>query len=163
MKRLVLVRHAKAEQGGYDHDFSRNLADRGKNDAHRLGMKLASLSVFPDSILSSSAHRALGTARIFAEELHFRRESIIDRKELYFDYTTSDFIDMIRETSDTISTLFIFGHNPYIYDMAVNLSRDFRGDMPTCSTVVIDFDCNSWQLLEARQGQLVFHLYPSML
>jgi len=163
MKRLVLVRHAKAEQGGYDRDFSRELAQRGRDDAHRLGSELRDLGIIPDYIISSPANRALTTARIFAEETGFQRDKIVEKKGLYFDYSTFDFIEMIKEVPGNVQTLFVFGHNPFMYYIASNLCADFHGDMPTCSTVLIDFNIDTWQELEARQGNLNKHLYPSML
>jgi phosphohistidine phosphatase len=161
MKRLVFVRHAKAEQGGYDHDFSRSLTDRGMDDARQIAKELLNQNIRPQSIISSPANRALTTARLFAEEIGFEKKQIIEKKGLYFDYTTNDFIDMISEVSDSIQTLFVFGHNPFMFYMASNMCSNFSGDMPTCSTVVADFNVGSWKNLEPRQGILKLHLYPS--
>jgi len=162
MKRLIIVRHAKAEQGGFDHDFKRELSDKGKNDAHKIASDLKEWKIIPDYILSSPATRALKTARIFAEELNFPKQMIIEKKGLYFDFTTSEFVDMLHEIPDEFKNVFVFGHNPFMYFMAENMCNGFTGDMPTCSTVVIDFSVNSWKETEARKGIFFLHLYPKI-
>jgi phosphohistidine phosphatase len=160
MKRLVIIRHAKTEQGGYDHDLKRELTDTGKDDAYRISDDLKNREIIPQYIISSPATRAITTARIFAEELNFPKEKIIEKKGLYFDYTTQDFLNLIQEVPDNVNTLFVFGHNPFVNIMAENLSKNFEGDMPTCSTVVLDFNVEKWSAIEARQGNLFLHLYP---
>ncbi len=160
MKRLVIVRHAKTEQGGYDHDYDRELTEKGRDDAHNISIDLKKREIIPDYIIASPAVRAYSTARIYAEELGFPKDKIIQKKGLYFDYTTQDFIDLIHEVSDEYNTLFVFGHNPFMYFISGNLSFNFQGDMPTCSTVVLDFNVESWADIEAKQGSLVLHLVP---
>jgi len=162
MKRLIIVRHAKAEQGGYDRDFLRQLSDNGKEDAQRIAYDLKSRNIFPDYIISSPATRALTTARIFAGEFDFPTQNIIEERGLYFDFSTQDFVNMIHDVPDGCDTLFVFGHNPFIYFVAENMSQNFSGDMPTCSTVVLDFSATSWKKVEPRKGHFVLHLYPKL-
>jgi phosphohistidine phosphatase len=162
MKRLVIIRHAKAEQGGYDRDFERQLTEKGKDDAHNVAADLKEWDIYPDYIISSPANRALTTARIFAEVLKYPKDKILEKKGLYFDYTTQEFLDLVHEVDDAHSTLFIFGHNPFMYFMAESLCDKFKGDMPTCSTVVINYDVSSWKNIEARQGHFFLHLYPKL-
>jgi phosphohistidine phosphatase len=160
MKRLVIVRHAKTEQGGYDHDYKRELTDKGRNDAHLIAGDLKKRDIIPGYIISSPAVRALTTARIYAEELDFPKDKIIQKKGLYFDDTTQDFIELIREVPNDLNTLFVFGHNPFMYILSNNMSSNFEGDMPTCSTVILDFDIDSWEKIEAKQGALFLQLVP---
>ncbi len=163
MKRLVIVRHAKAVHTGYDRDFNRELAERGISDASLVAMELKQLDIIPDYILSSSATRAITTARLYANDLGVSKQLIEEKKELYFDFTTQDFIDMIQSAPEKTQTLFVFGHNPYVHFMSSNLTYNFDGHMPTASTVVIDFEIDSWKELEARSGMVKHHLYPSRL
>ena len=65
-RRLVIVRHAKAEaQGPTDHE--RRLADRGRADARAGGAWLAATGIRPDLALVSSARRALETYDALSE------------------------------------------------------------------------------------------------
>jgi phosphohistidine phosphatase len=74
MKRVVLVRHAKAVAYGYEDDFNRDLRDSGVIDAQRVSNELKARGVFPDKIISSPALRALKTARIFAETFNLKKK-----------------------------------------------------------------------------------------
>lgn len=162
MKRLVIIRHAKTEPEGYDRDFTRRLLPRGIDDAKTIASELDAKQVIPDKIIASSATRAITTARLMAEVLGFPTENIEEKKELYFDYTTQDFVDLIQHTTNNVNTLFIVGHNPFMHFVAQNMSKNYDGHMPTCSTVVLDFDVNSWSEVEPRQGMLFLHLYPKL-
>jgi phosphohistidine phosphatase len=162
MKRLIIVRHAKTEQGGYDHDFKRELTEKGRDDAKIIANDLKQRNIIPDYILSSPAVRALTTARIFAGELNFHEKDIVEKKGLYFDFTTQEFVDMIHDVPDRCETLFVFGHNPFMYFVAENMSQNFNGDMPTCSTVVLEFSAASWKRVEPRKGHFLLHLYPKL-
>lgn len=160
MKRLVIIRHAKTEQQGYENDFARELLPRGVEDAQQIAARLREKGIVPDKMITSPAARALATAHIFAETLGYPALKIKEMKELYFNFTTQDFIDLVRSTRNDVETLFIVGHNPFMHFVAQNLSTNYDGHMPTCSTVVLDFDVDKWKAVEARAGSLFLHLYP---
>jgi len=163
MKQVVIVRHAKSVPYGYDDDFKRDLADRGKNDAKLVSLELRERGIFPDVMISSPAKRALKTARIFAENLNYERSKIQEVEEIYDGMTTSEFLDLIHQTPPNAETAFFFGHNPGFHYFAGNLLKHFYGDMPTCSTLGIDFHVDSWKDISARTGISAFHLIPRML
>lgn len=162
MKKIVIVRHGKAVAYGYDDDFNRDLQDRGKNDAALIGTELNKRNVLPDLIISSPAKRAIKTARIFADNVGYAINSIVEEQEIYEGLTTSEFIEMIHGLPEDANTVFFFGHNPGFYYFVANLLKEFRGDMPTTSTVGIDFDVDNWKEVEARSGDLAFHFYPKL-
>lgn len=162
MKRLVIIRHAKTEQENYDRDYTRQLLPIGINDAKNIANDLKERKIFPDSIISSSAVRALATAHIFAEKLGFQVDDISEEKVLYFEITPDGFIDMVQGTNNNIDTLFVIGHNPFMHIIAQRLSANYNGHMPTCSTVVFDFDIDNWNEVEPGKGTLFLHLYPSL-
>ena len=162
MKRVVIVRHGKAVPFGYEDDFSRDLKERGKNDAEKISSELQHQGFKVDTIISSPAKRAIKTARIFAENLNFNKKDIIQIQDIYDGLTTSEFLEMIRDLPKETETVFFFGHNPGFYYFVNNLLNIFDGDMPTCSTVGIDFDIDSWEEIEARSGNLAFQLVPRM-
>jgi phosphohistidine phosphatase len=105
MKRVVIVRHAKAVPYGYDDDFTRDLADRGVNDAGLVGNELKSRGIKPDVMISSPANRAIQTARIFAEIIGFEKNNIVELDDIYDGVTTSRFVDMIRELPEKAETV----------------------------------------------------------
>lgn len=162
MKRVVIVRHAKAVPYGYDDDFNRDLRDRGKNDAKLVSDELKKQEIKPDAMISSPAKRALKTARIFAGQLGFKEKNIREVPEIYDGLTTSEFVDLINELPDDLETVFFFGHNPGFHYFTANLLKQYNEDMPTCATVGIDFDVESWKEVKARTGRQAFRLIPKM-
>jgi len=162
MKRVIIVRHAKAVPYGYDDDFTRDLTDRGVNDARNIGRELKKLGIKADTMISSPANRAIQTALIFAENLEFNKKQIVEIENIYHGLTTAEFLDLIRKLPEDGQTAFFFGHNPGFHYFANNLLEHFYDDMPTCSTVAIDFNVDSWKKVEARSGKKAFQLVPGM-
>lgn len=162
MKRVIIVRHAKAVPYGYDDDFTRDLTDRGINDAGKIGRELKKMGILPDSMISSPANRAIQTALIFAENLDFDKKKIVEIENIYHGLTTSGFLGLIKELQEDATTAFFFGHNPAFQYFASNLLERFYDDMPTCSTVAIDFNVETWKKVEARSGKKAFQLVPAM-
>ncbi|MCB1234427.1 MAG: histidine phosphatase family protein, partial [Verrucomicrobiae bacterium] len=84
MKELILIRHAKSDWGDASlDDHERSLNDRGLRDAPRVGEELARRGAKPDVILTSTAVRALTTARAVAGKLDFPAGRIAAMGELY--------------------------------------------------------------------------------
>ena len=162
MKRVIIVRHAKAVPYGYDDDFTRDLTDRGVNDSQRIGKELKKMGITPDVMISSPANRALQTALNFAENLGFDKKKIIEMEDMYHGLTTSEFLGLIKDLKVDVQTAFFFGHNPAFQYFAGNLLERFHDDMPTCSTVAIDFNVDSWKNVEAHSGKKAFQLIPAM-
>ena len=162
MKRVVIVRHGKAVPYGYDDDFSRDLRPRGKSDAKLVSSELVRRNIFPDLMISSPAKRAIKTARYFADTLEYDAANIREVQDIYDGLTTREFLEIINELPEDVQTVFFFGHNPGFYYFVSNLLKAFNSDMPTTSTVGIDFQVNNWNEVEARSGDLAFHLVPRM-
>lgn len=162
MKQVVIVRHGKAVPYGYEDDFTRDLRERGKNDAKLVSRDLKKQGVVPDTIISSPAKRAFKTAMIFAENLEFKRQDIITVEDIYDGLSTDEFLELIHKLPPSTNTVFFFGHNPGFYYYVCNLLDEFYSDMPTTSTVGINFDVKNWDQVEARSGKLAFHLIPHM-
>ncbi|MDD4107254.1 MAG: histidine phosphatase family protein, partial [Prolixibacteraceae bacterium] len=102
MKRLVIVRHAKAVPYGYHDDILRDLQDRGKNDANIISKELNKKGIMPDAMISSPAKRALKTAKIFAGNLGFEKERIEENEDIYEGITASEFIDLVNDLPDSM-------------------------------------------------------------
>ena len=162
MKRVIIVRHAKAVPYGYDDDFTRDLTERGVSDAQRIGKELKKKEITPDAMIASPANRALQTAIIFAENLDFDKNKIVEIEDIYHGLTTSEFVKLIQQLPDDAKTAFFFGHNPSFHYFVNNLLEHFHSDMPTCSTVAIDFNVETWEKVEAHTGKNAFQLIPSM-
>ena len=162
MKQVVIVRHAKSVPYGYEDDFNRTLTERGEEDAAKISMVLKQRGIKVDIMVSSPAKRALKTAHIFAENLGFDKSKITEVKDMYDGMITSEFLKLIHELHESAEIVFFFGHNPDFQYFVDNLLKDLGSDMPTCSTVGIDFDVARWDDVEARKGEKAFHYIPRM-
>ncbi len=163
MKRVIIVRHAKSVPYGYDNDFNRDLTERGEEDAAKISERLYSLGVIPDLVIASPATRTMHTATIFCRNLGYHSTNIRQEEVLYEGLTTQSFIDKLQALPEAVQTVFVFGHNPTVYYLAYNLVKYFNSDMPTCSTVAIDFQVEKWTDVSARVGQLAFQLTPKSI
>jgi phosphohistidine phosphatase len=160
MRRVIIVRHAKSVPYGYDNDFQRDLTDRGISDAEKISTTLKEEGIIPDLIIASPARRTMHTANIYCRNLGIDPATIRQETSFYDSATTQDFIDVLQKLPDEVQTVCVFGHNPAVYYWVSNLVKYFNGDMPTCSTVAIDFAVDKWADVAARIGKKAFQYIP---
>lgn len=163
MKRVIIVRHAKTIQYGYDQDYDRTLTDRGEDHAERISLELFKTGIRPDLIISSPAVRTTQTTKIFAKNLGYPTGSVRYDKKLYSGMLTTSFIRMLQEVDDQHTTVMVVGHNPTVYNYLDALLPNFSLDVPTCSTVVIEFDIDNWSELSDYSGKMVYRWIPDLL
>ena len=147
MKRVILVRHAKSISHGYDQDYDRTLTERGEEDAQTISIELQRLTIHPNLIIASPAVRTTQTARIYAQTLNYPVNKILFEKKLYSGKSVENFLLMLQELEDEKETVMVIGHNPTVYYYIHYLMHNFTDDVPTCSTVAIDFDVERWSQL----------------
>src|SRR3954451_5739876 len=119
-RRLVLVRHAKTEQGAPD--LARELTDRGRRDAREIGRWLVAREITPDLAAVSPSVRTQQTWQIVAEQLRVAPPSVQDER-IYLNEVT-DVLEVARSTADSVGTLVVVGHNPSMHGCAVRLAGD---------------------------------------
>lgn len=163
MKRVIVIRHAKSIPYGYDNDFYRDLTDRGIHDAEKISVLLKDKGILPDLVIASPAKRTMHTATIFCNTLGYDVNAIRQEPSFYDSATTHDFIEVLQNLPDGVHTVCIVGHNPAVYYLVSNLVKYFNGDMPTCSTVSVDFPVDKWTSVAARGGKLAFQYVPKEL
>src|SRR5882757_3879588 len=109
MRRLLLLRHAKAERlqpGGRDHD--RVLTERGRADAKKLGLYLARHAFVPDRAVVSSAARTRETWTLLATAMDKTPAASFD--ERIYDAAPETILGAIKETGPSTGTLMVIGH-----------------------------------------------------
>lgn len=168
--RLILFRHAKAEQAaGRGEDFERRLAPRGRRDALRVAEALAALGVAPDLVLCSAAARTRETwaqARVAFEaalNVQMRRDLYLADRETI--------LAVIHEAGGTCRTLMVIGHNPGLQDLAMRLAgsgipalrQKLAEKFPTAAAAMIVFEAESWAAIRPSSGRLVHLLAPRLL
>jgi len=170
MRRLLLMRHAKAERPGPGQgDFGRVLAPRGRADAKTLGAYLARHRSIPDRAVISPAARTRETwARAAGAFEKTPPSSFEDR---LYDAAPAAILDVIKQTPDSVNTLLVIGHNPGLQELAAMLvtsgdvdARERMGrEFPTSALATISFAVETWSGLHARGGRLEHFLTPKWL
>jgi phosphohistidine phosphatase len=74
---LYILRHADAETEAVRDDL-RELSEKGRNQAHKVGRFFSEHAIEPDTILTSPLIRAKQTARIIAEQIHLEDRIVVE-------------------------------------------------------------------------------------
>lgn len=164
MKSLTLIRHAKSSWSSTEtKDHDRPLNDRGKEDAPRMGRFLAGVGFAPQHFLSSTAVRALATARIIADAVGVPLESIQDEAKIYH-ASVPALLRVIADMDEKYESAALFGHNPGMGDLGNYLVPGQRiAQFPTCAVAHIELDIEYWGEVREGCGLLRAHFYPKML
>jgi phosphohistidine phosphatase len=158
MKKLYIIRHAKSSWKNSElDDFDRPLNKRGELNAPFMGNILKEKKVKPDLILSSPALRAKTTAEIIAKKLNYSKE-IVFIKEIY-EASASSLNEILIQLNDESNTVLLFGHNPE-FNMLTEMYVNFDENIPTCGVVELEFDCNRWSEISAKNARLASFDYP---
>lgn len=142
MKKLLLVRHAKAESTEYS-DIERPLSEIGMKDAKIIGKFLKNNSISPDIIISSPALRAKQTAELISQEFSFQKESIIFDNSLY-DIDAVSLINYISNLSNKFNSIILVGHNPTFAETLSIFLNKSSVNMPPAAVALLSSDAYSW-------------------
>lgn len=159
MKRLILIRHAKSDwsnPNGSDHE--RTLNDRGRRSAQAIGDWLRAHSLIPDQILCSDAARTQETLELLAlgdipttltRDLYLAQPGFMARL-------------LKKQTADCVAMV---AHNPGSAILADELLKDAPDNsafdrFPTCATLVIDFEVDTWRDLRMGSGKAAHFVVP---
>ena len=160
MKRLLVLRHAKAERDSDSgRDFDRPLAERGWKDAGEVGRAMRERSLHPDAIIASPAKRVVETLAALAEG-YGPLEAEYDRR--IYNASPETLLDTIRQADDEAQTLLVVGHNPGLHLLLLDLTRgDDRGlrtqieeSFPTATLAAVDITTSRWADAGPASGEL---------
>lgn len=169
MRRLLLLRHAKAEPPeGFD-DALRPLSGRGRSDAPAMGKAMTRAGLIPDLALVSTAVRTRQTWELVAPNLG-RPVSMREESGLY-GAPDATLLDFVRRTADDVETLLLCAHNPGIERLARGFAKSGDPDAirriqkkySTCGLAVIELPIGSWKEANPPAGRLEMFLTPKIL
>jgi phosphohistidine phosphatase len=143
-RRLVVMRHAKAEAWG-ESDQGRTLEPRGHDDAADAGRWLAELGFVPDHALVSAAVRARETWEAVAEAAGWDVDPVLE-PGLYAAGPEAA-LDLIREVPEHATDVIVIGHNPTIAYLA-QLLDDGAGDAEAGAAMVAGYPTSALTVLE---------------
>jgi phosphohistidine phosphatase len=161
MKRLTLLRHAKSSWRDTDlPDHERPLSGRGEKDAPRMGERLSARRVRPSLIITSTAKRALETARTVARVLGYPREFVQIEPALYL-ADPGSILDVIGKQEERFTEILVVGHNPGFTELVNRLLPDLElPNLPTAGVVAMESSAARWADVAARNTTLLFYDYP---
>lgn len=166
MKTLLVLRHAKSDRDDKtlrDHD--RPLAPRGEADAPRMGLALVALTLIPNRIVTSTAVRALETARLVAEAMAYRGK-IIESDDVYA-ASVDTLRDVLHENTDNDANVLLVGHNPGLEELICVLTGGMETQpfirLPTAGLACLALDIADWREIHAACGTLEWFLTPRIV
>jgi phosphohistidine phosphatase len=169
MRRLFLIRHAKAEPNVGRGDYERKLTQRGRDDAKRVAAALAARRVLAELLVHSGAARAKQTAEIFASE--WGRDVKLKEEAGLYDASLGTLLAHTRALGDEHKQVGLVGHNPGLGELATALTgsgaepevRRLAAKYPTGAVVVLDFSIKRWEEVERNSAILALYLTPAEL
>jgi len=169
MRRLLLLRHAKAEPWDHRDDFDRELTERGQDDARHIGDLLVGSDLLPDLIVYSGALRTRQTAEAVASRLP-RAVEALEENALY-EATRYLVLEVLRDLPESAHTVLVVAHNPGIGDIASYLAGDGPKDQrlrmaskyPTSGLAVLEFEIANWSKIEPHRARLNRFVSPADL
>lgn len=153
MKRLLVVRHSKAEEGASD-DHGRSLTDAGRQNAYQLGIKINAIPFHPDLALISTARRAQQTMDEIKKSLTHPSMKIQNAINLY-QGRLYDVLKLIQSIDDKVTNLLIIGHNPVLTELINYVGDETIAHLNPGGSYLLEFAIDSWADLELVKAKML--------
>lgn len=160
-RRLVLLRHAKAEPAGSVGDQFRPLALQGRRQAVAIGEKLSGLGVEPQKVFCSAALRTRQTWELVSNGLDLDASFAQVEESLYL-AAAENVLDVVRGCEEP-DTILVVGHEPVMSSLAAHLAGPgtdaavfdrVRIGLPTSGFAILESDL-PWSEWDAGTALLV--------
>jgi phosphohistidine phosphatase len=150
IRRLVLLRHAKAERSGAVVDELRPLALRGRVQAAGVASSLRAAELVPDEVLCSAAIRARQTCELVVGGLGDVAPESIEYLDALYSAGVLDVLALARVVDDRVRTLLIVGHEPAMSATAARLAGP-ESDLAGTARVRIGIPTAAFAVIESRE------------
>ena len=144
-RRLLLLRHAKAEHPEQIPDIQRPLSLVGRKQSVAVGTAVAAADLVPDLVLCSSSVRTRQTWDLVRSSLGADPE-VRYLDDLYY-AGSSALVELLRAVPGDVRTVLVVGHEPTVSQAAVLLAGP-DSDPATLERVRIGVPTGSWSLSE---------------
>jgi phosphohistidine phosphatase len=159
MKKLLLIRHAKAEKDSVGKDFDRQLKYPGIQDARFMADHIREAGIVPQLVVTSPALRTLTTAEIFADA--FKLPDPTEEKSIY-EASQQTWLKVINRLPDQYDLVAVVGHNPGVANILYYLTGEAR-EVHTSTTALIEFELDKWSEISGDTGKLTYYSSPKDL
>lgn len=174
MKYLTVLRHAKSswdQPGLSDHD--RPLNQRGLLSVPAIagflrrtyfgGQDGKPLMTPPEGIVSSTALRAMTTAKMARDTFGLPHDSLTLDSHLYL-AEPDTLLDAVRNFNEDRRHMVLVGHNPGLHQFCDRmLARASIPRMPTCTAVIMGLPHEYWGMADWQEAQLVAYVTPKAI
>lgn len=158
MKKIVFVRHAKAEKLTQP-DFNRKLSKAGIKESELLGKSLKHDGFVCDLIISSDSARTFETAEIIGSYLDIKRREIQTEHKLYQGTLVETYYQILKTIPDKISNIIFVGHNTTLEDAVADMCPKFQQRMTTAAAVSIQYNVQQWNQVQPEKGKFDFYKF----
>lgn len=167
VRRLVLLRHAKAEHAAVP-DELRRLTSLGVRQAVGVGGALRATGLLPERVLVSTALRAQETWQHVAVGLGDEPEPEVVGDDALYGASALEVVEQVVATDARVRTLLVVGHEPAMSGAAARLAgsgsaahlAQVRTGLPTASYAVLEV-VGPWADLEPMGARLVDVVRPA--
>ncbi len=169
MRKLLILRHAKAVAHAKGGDIDRELSHRGRREAGMMGRHMLARDLCPSLALVSPSARTRET--IALAMAHWPAPAPLQIQRAIYLADAPALLEVLREAPDEARVLMIVGHNPGLADLALNLTSG--GDpharmhmmegFPTCALAVLEFPAEHWMELSFHSAKLRDFVTPAGL
>ena len=146
-RRLVLLRHAKAEPAGSVADVLRPLALLGRKQAARVGPALVAADVVPEVVLCSDAVRTRQTWDLLRSGLGENEPEAIISNEIYT-AGVAEILELVAAVDPRVRTVLVVGHEPTMSAVAAFLAGP-GSDPAAYAQVQVGVPTAAYSVLEA--------------
>ncbi len=142
-KVLLILRHAKSswkDKKLDDHD--RPLNKRGRREAIKMGEYLKKMNMMPDTIITSSALRAIETTKYTCRYSGYN--NLVEVNFSLHQGGIDAYINALTAVANDKQKLLIIGHNPDLEELAgIIINKTIK--IPTCTLVQINLSIENWK------------------
>ncbi len=159
MKTVLFLRHGKSDwDADYAHDHERPLARRGRQAAKTMGRLLAERGPVPESIVTSSAVRAVQTLKRARKAGGWDAPTRVT--DALYHAGAEDLLAIIRAEPDATGVLLLVGHEPTWSETVSRLAGLPSVRFPTAALARVDLGVDHWREAAFGSGTLVWLLKP---
>lgn len=165
-RRLVLLRHAKAEHPDGMPDHDRPLALQGRRQCARVGAALAAAGVVPDLVWCSSSVRTRQTWDLVRQAAGV--EPAVAYLDEVYEAGARSLLALVATAPEEVRTLVVVGHEPTMSHAAATVAGPGSDEaavarvqvgVPTASWSWVELD-EPWSSLAPRTGRLLRLVTP---
>jgi len=149
-RRLILLRHAKAERSGGVVDELRPLALRGRMQASGVASSLRADELVPDEVLCSAAIRTRQTCELVLGGFGDAAPESVEYLDALYGAGVLDVLALVRAVDDRIRTLLVVGHEPAMSATAARLAGP-ESDPAGSARVRIGIPTAAFAVIETRE------------